>query len=446
MTRATLTATPSDALQPTAIAITAAGFAPGETVRITSTLVDDAGVTWAAHGQFVADAQGEIDLATAPSEHGTYEGVDAAGLLWSMRPPSGTDRQFMIDATEKAHKLGSPHIDPIKPQVFELSASTDGQLRASTTLSLRRLDDGIEQVTLRDGRLRGQVFRWKERRLPDGRKRGCIFTFTGSGGGLELGYAPVLASLSYDVVCLAYFAYDDLPKFIAAIPLEYFEEGFQWAQRELGAETIAIQGASRGGELVMALASFLPEYVQGVIGIVPMYTTSVGWDPAKGFGGPSFTFRGEPIPHSGSGDDPDWDRMRRIGLAEPKGYALTPEYRKTLEEPETRANPLPVDRAGGPVLLISGVDDQMWPSAWGSDLIVSRLRAKAFKHPYRHLCLKETGHITPFPNTVTTFTPAVLHSLLGIFLACGGTPAGTARTSRQTWDAMVAHYHSVFGY
>lgn len=446
MIQPTLTATPSDALQPTAIAITGAGFAPGEIVRIASTLVDDAGVTWSAHGHFMADARGEIDLATAPSDNGTYEGVDVGGLLWSMQPPGGISRQFMLDATERAHKLGSPHVDPVKPHVIELSASTDGQLRARTTLTLRRLAEGIEQAPLRDGRLRGHVFRWKERLLADGRPRGCIFTFTGSGGGLEMGYAPVLASLGYDVVCLAYFAYEDLPKFIAAIPLEYFEEGFQWAQRELGAETIAVQGASRGGELAIALASFLPQYIKGVIGIVPMYTTSVGWDPAKGFGGPSFTFRGEPIPHCGAGDDPDWDRVRLIGLADPKGYASTPEYRKTLEQPETRASPLPIERATGPVLLISGVDDKMWPSAWGSDLIINRLRAQGFTHPYRHLCLQETGHITPFPNTVTTFTPAVLHSLLGIFLACGGTPAGTARASRQTWDATAAHYRTVFGH
>jgi hypothetical protein len=98
------------------------------------------------------------------------------------------------------------------------------------------------------------------------------------------------------------------------------------------------------------------------------------------------------------------------------------------------------------VLLISGVDDQMWPSAWGSDLIVNRLRAQGFEHPFQHLCLQDTGHVTPLPNTVTSFCPALLHSLLGIFLACGGTPAGTARESRRTWDALCTHYRSVFGH
>jgi hypothetical protein len=66
-----------------------------------------------------------------------------------------------------------------------LSASVAGEVCARTTVTLHRLIDGIEQVALHSGRLRGSVFRWKQRRLPDGRARGCIFSFTGSGGGLD---------------------------------------------------------------------------------------------------------------------------------------------------------------------------------------------------------------------------------------------------------------------
>jgi pimeloyl-ACP methyl ester carboxylesterase len=262
-----------------------------------------------------------------------------------------------------------------------------------------------------------------------------------------MGFAPVLASLGYDVVCLAYFAYADLPKFIAAIPIEYFEEGFDWARRELGAQRIAIQGISRGGELVMTLASYLPDKVNAVVGIVPMFTTGTGWDPDKGIGGPSWTFRGEPVPYAADGGSPSIEELRRLGESEPNGYAGTPAAYAALNDPRTRVEcALPVERAGGPILLISGVDDQMWPSSWGSDVIVNRLRAKGFAHPYRHLCLHGTGHITPLPNTVTTFTPAIYHSLLNIFLACGGNPADTARTSRESWNAIVDFYRAVFGH
>jgi acyl-coenzyme A thioesterase 1/2/4 len=87
----------------------------------------------------------------------------------------------------------------------------------------------------------------------------------------------------------------------------------------------------------------------------------------------------------------------------------------------------------------------MWPSAWGADVVINRLRAKGFTHAFRHLALPGTGHWTPLPNTVTTFSSAAVHSLTPIFFAFGGTPAAIARESRDTWNAMRAHYGEMFG-
>ncbi|MFO0333770.1 MAG: acyl-CoA thioesterase/bile acid-CoA:amino acid N-acyltransferase family protein [Pseudomonadota bacterium] len=440
--RALLRVEPSDTLLPNEIEIRASGFAPAERVRLTSRLVDDAGESWSAHGDYVADARGSIDVATAPSEGGTFAGIQPAGLLWSMRPPSGTDRRFMIDAKVRPHKLGLPAVDPVKPLVIELAAESGGTVRARTTQTLRRLDPGVEVVPVRDGRLRGVAFRWKERTPP----RGAVMSLTGSGGGVEMGYAPILASRGSDVLSLAYFAYEDLPGTISRIPLEYFAEGFEWMRREFGARRLAVPGASRGGELTLLLAAYLPDHVSGALALVPMYASSAGWDPQGGVSGPSWTFRGRDIPYAVPLGSLSIENMRRLGEREPNGYAATPAYRADLDRPEVRSGAaIPVERAAGPVLMISGVDDQMWPSAWGSDLVVNRLRAQGFKRPFRHLALPETGHMTPLPNTVTTFTPAVFHSLANIFLACGGTPEGTARSSRATWDAMREHYRQVFG-
>jgi pimeloyl-ACP methyl ester carboxylesterase len=426
-------ANPAVALQPTPIGIVDAVFSPGQRVWLSSRLQDDAGVACSSRALFVAEASGCVDVQDAPAEEGHFTGVDPAGPFWSLRPGPVSDRSFMVGATEKAHKLGQPHIEPMKAHVLELQATVEGAAAppcTSTTVTLQRLVDGIKVRPLRDGRLRGQVLRWKERRLADRRPRGCIFSFTSSGGGLELGYAPVLALLGYDEVSLA-----------------YFEEGLAWARRELGCERISIQGASRGGEMVITLASYLPEHIQGVMGIVPMYTTSMGWDPAKGPGGPIFTLRRQPLPHVKLGDSPSFEEMKRLGENEPNGDAAAPSYQANFNDPETCASAArPIERAQCPVLLIRGVEDQMWPSAWGSDLIVNRLHAKGYEHPFAHLYLQETGHLTPLPKTVTSLCPALLHSLRGIFLACGGAPAGTARQSRRTWDALRAHCRRVFGH
>jgi hypothetical protein len=58
--------------------------------------------------------------------------------------------------------------------------------------------------------------------------------------------------------------------------------------------------------------------------------------------------------------------------------------------------------------------------------------------------MRETGHITPLPNSITSFNRALYHSLANIFLDCGGTADGSARQSRLMWDTMLAHYARVF--
>jgi acyl-coenzyme A thioesterase 1/2/4 len=434
--------TPDVALLPTPISIRASGFTRGARVRISSHLTDEVGIAWSAHGEFVADAAGAIDVADAPSEAGTYSGTDAAGLLWSMQPPSGLDRRFQIEARHVMHTAGRPAVDPLQPLRIRFVAECVGGPRAEASLTLRRLLDGIDVLPVRDGRLRGLVFRHRDRT----RARGAIMSLTGSGGGVETSYAPVLASLGYDVLSLAYFAYEDLPRTIASLPLEYFAEGFEWMRRELGAKRTAVQGASRGGELTVALASYLPQYVDGAIGIVPMYASSAGWDPdGKGVGGPSWTFEGREIPWAEPQDPLSLDDMRRLAENLPLGYAATPYYRADLDRPEVRAQcAFPIERTHGRLLLISAMDDQMWPCSWGSDVVVNRLRAKGHRHAFSHLALPDTGHWTPLPNTVTSFTQATYHSLGKVMLACGGTPQGTARSSRTLWDGMVAHYDAVF--
>lgn len=431
-------------MQVVAREIVAEGFEPTQRVVLKSRLVDDAAIEWTASGEFVADARGRIDLSEAPSEGGTFTGVDASGLFWSMQPPSGTDRRFMVEARERAHKGGVPHLDPLRPAHVELRAEIGGVVHASTEVVLRRLAEGIDVRPLRHGRLRGNVFFWRDR----GQSRGAIMSLTGSGGGVEMTFAPALASLGYDVVSLAYFAHEDLPPAIANIPLEYFEEGLAWMRRELLASKVAVQGISRGGEATLALASYLPDQIDGACAIVPMYTTSYGWDPSRGSDashGPSWTWQGRSVPHIQPWSNKTLEELRHLGEASVNGYRSTPEYLEALSMPSARVTALPIERFRGRLLMVSGEDDQLWPSAWGAHLVVNRLRAHGHDRPYNHLCLPNTGHVTPLPNSVTSFTPLAFHSLLNIFIDCGGVPSATARTSWETWRAITEHYRYVFG-
>lgn len=260
-----------------------------------------------------------------------------------------------------------------------------------------------------------------------------------------MGYAPLLASLGYDVLSLAYFNYEDLPPGIEEIPIEYFQEAFEWIMHCWDPLGIAVQGASRGGELSLLLASYLPEYVKGTIAIVPMFGSTAGWTSSPDKPTASWTLGGIAIPYLTSSDDMSMDDFVVLAKGATAPLALTPDWQKTLEiAREQGGAEFPVERAKGPILMISGVDDAMWPSAWGADVAVARLRAKGFAFSFRHLTLRETGHITPLPNQVTSFCPALYHTLLHVFLACGGNPQGAAMNSRLTWDAIRGHYAEVF--
>src|SRR5262245_19038606 len=63
----------------------------------------------------------------------------------------------------------------------------------------------------------------------------------------------VVAAHGYAVLNLGYFKYADLPKELVNIPLESFEEGLKWLEKQecVAAGRLAVWGPSRGGELAL---------------------------------------------------------------------------------------------------------------------------------------------------------------------------------------------------
>ena len=129
----TLTITPAGAALDTPLRIRVAGCGSGAIVAVTTTQLDPAGRSWSASAKFVADDQGVVDTTSDPPLTGSYEGVDAMGLVWSMtredRPPAGIPR---------------PMLGPVTLQVTARSAR--GSVEAATTRA--RLPDGIQRNPL----------------------------------------------------------------------------------------------------------------------------------------------------------------------------------------------------------------------------------------------------------------------------------------------------------
>ena len=94
------------------------------------------------------------------------------------------------------------------------------------------------------------------------------------------------------------------------------------------------------------------------------------------------------------------------------------------DEAAVAAAVIPVERISGPLLLISGRDDQTWPSTYMSEQVVERFRRYSFSHPVTHLAYDDAGHAIGRPHFSTVN-------------ARGGTPEGNARARAQSWARML---------
>jgi dienelactone hydrolase len=190
----------------------------------------------------------------------------------------------------------------------------------------------------------------------------------------------------YAVLSLAYFGMKSMPRSLESIPLEYFERAMSWLaeQPAVVPNHYAIIGGSKGGELVLLLASRYPE-IRAVVGIVPGSVVFQGIP--RGFYEPrsSWSYKGQELPYVPCRFS--FDMIKAILTRKFVGVYTRALKNKEAVEQAT----IPVEKINGPILLISGKHDEMWPSTYMSNEIVKRLKEHDFQHRYEHIAC-ETGH------------------------------------------------------
>lgn len=110
----------------------------------------------------------------------------------------------------------------------------------------------------------------------------------------------------------------------------------------------------------------------------------------------------------------------------------TPLFLRDLEVfGDTRSAEIPVESIHGPVLLLSGRDDQIWPSSLMAKRLMERLRRKG--HPYadEHLSYDGTGHSIPCEYLPTAGERKRMK------LVIGGTPEGAALAQADSWPKIL---------
>ena len=419
--------TPTDDLIDVSRSIVVTGLAPGAQVGIVAQTRRGNGVLWHSRAAFVADAQGTVDLTRDAPVSGDYTGVSAMGVIWSQRPEDGKAREvFPLAVTE--------------PLTTTLTATANGEsIHASFVQRL-----AAPGVTRHDVRapeneygLVGTLY------LPDPYAhpgpRPAVLILNGSGGGINEPRAALYASHGYAAFALAYFKAPGLSDYISNTPLEYFERALAWLRKRVEPlhDFVAVSGQSRGGELALLLGATFPEAVSAVIGYVPGAVVHSGQnaaDPAVGREGPTWLYRGQPLPHL-------WEGNRTATWAPfdegPAPHRHERAIRTALQDADAVARArIRIERARGPVLLLSATDDGSWPSSDYSRMVTTKLAEVRHPYPVQHFDYEGAGHAIVFPYVPTTQL-VYAHPVSGRISTGGGEPRANARADAQSWAAVL---------
>ncbi|HTT04104.1 MAG TPA: acyl-CoA thioester hydrolase/BAAT C-terminal domain-containing protein [Steroidobacteraceae bacterium] len=255
----------------------------------------------------------------------------------------------------------------------------------------------------------------------------ALIAIGGAEGGLDTvsNLAATFVPSGYAVLALAYFGEPGLPNTLEGVPLEYFRSAVEWltGRAEVDPRRVAVIGWSRGAEAALLIATDEPK-IHAVIAVAPSSYVWVGQN-FKRTPGPAWTLGGKPIPYVAPHPPKDF----RPGM--PIKRLLASFLAQAQSHPDAA---IPVERINGSILLLSGDDDHLWPSAQMAKQIVARLKAAHFPHIYRALSYAGAGHVAFVGNPALLTRPA---EQLTVSPMLGGSLQANRAAWRNDWPRAL---------
>ena len=408
-----LTVVPQRVLRDADARVRIEGLQPGEVAVLDATALDADGKAWSSRTRFRADEKGRVDVMRDAPVEGAYTAAQPMGFFWSMRPHGDRDPTDPYFAW-----------DPDALVEVELTARATGRVLGNGRLEIAPTASHVHSRAMNGGV--GRLF------YPEGLERGsAVLVLGGSEGGFETpaARAALLASHGHAALALAYFGVEPLPSMLVEIPLESIAAGLDWlrAQPEVDPSRIGVMGTSKGGELALLLASRRAD-LRCVVAYVPSSHIWQGIPDGFEAARSSWTSERLPLPFV------PFSRGFMVVLRYLLGWPAVMRDMYDLDgaSPEVReAARIPIENASGPVLLVTGADDQLWDSAGMSDRLKADALARGSPHRIEHLSYTDAGHLlrVPYGPIAATATSAFVG---------GGTVEGTQRAGIDAWPRVLA--------
>lgn len=196
-------------------------------------------------------------------------------------------------------------------------------------------------------------------------KRVGVLVLGGSEGGLPNKLAKPIADAGFPTLALAYFNAEGLPQELEKIPLEYFDQPKVWLQKQANVKSdeLIIVGWSKGAELALLLAS-RDQRVARVVAIAPSSAIWAGilkdWTKIPGS---SWTEKGKELAHI---------PFNPTG----KVNGLLDLYTQSFNHRSDKGTAdIPVDNIKANIVLMTGENDEVWPSPHMARLICDRMNS-----------------------------------------------------------------------
>lgn len=251
--------------------------------------------------------------------------------------------------------------------------------------------------------------------------RGAVIVLGGSEGGLggSRSLARRLAADGFNAIAVSYFGEEGQSPRLNEIPIEPVAAARAWlGARPEAAGPVVVMGVSKGAELALLVASRTPE-ITGVVVGVPSSVVWQGIDLSGAPTGSSWTEGGRPIAWTPY----DFSQGFR-GV-----YEL---YAGAIDHAPAEAE-IPVERINGPILMLSGQADTLWPSADMAARVERRLQAHGFTHTVTSIAYPEAGHAIFGPPIADPASPNLQRAT-----SVGGTIPALIAARADGWPRVLA--------